>query len=352
MFADKLAGSIFMIGLLILAAPRFAAAEEDARTKQLRLLCAQLSGDLTEPGGIAAFRRCLTQDPLSAMRRNAFGTAETAPQPPQGYGRNTRTAVASVVAKFQAIGEKIIYVLTTDGKLWRQNSGSNDSKMIDAAVAEFQALDATNFYALGPDGKLWHEAGDASSRRWVDAEVAAFQPLDDKIIYVLGRDARLWRETGDMHNRVLVDSDVAAFQAIDAAIVYIKSKDGKLWRVKGTKADRLQIASDVIDFRVEGEATFIVTSAANALWRKIGDDAGEQVAAGLSAFQPVGAHCVYALAADGRLWVGAGKNARYDFVDADLLLQAGTRPWRKRCRRGTDAIISPRPARRSPPRPC
>src|SRR5271169_2254663 len=46
-------------------------AQDDARMRQLRLLCAQLSGDLTDPGGIAAFRRCLTtHDPLGEIRRD------------------------------------------------------------------------------------------------------------------------------------------------------------------------------------------------------------------------------------------------------------------------------------------
>src|SRR6204780_4769077 len=47
------------------------AAQDDAKTKQLRLLCAQLSGDLTEPGGMAAFQRCLTtHNPAEEIRRD------------------------------------------------------------------------------------------------------------------------------------------------------------------------------------------------------------------------------------------------------------------------------------------
>jgi hypothetical protein len=55
-------------------------AEDDAHMKQLRLLCARLSGDLTDPGGMAAFRRCLsTHDPISEIRRNNNVTAPPAP---------------------------------------------------------------------------------------------------------------------------------------------------------------------------------------------------------------------------------------------------------------------------------
>jgi outer membrane protein OmpA-like peptidoglycan-associated protein len=56
-------------GWLPIAQP--AAAQDDAQTRQLRLLCAQLSGDLTEPGGMAAFQRCLTtHNPAGEIRRD------------------------------------------------------------------------------------------------------------------------------------------------------------------------------------------------------------------------------------------------------------------------------------------
>jgi hypothetical protein len=48
-----------------------AAAQADARTSQLRLLCTRLSGDLTDPGGMASFRRCMNQPPVAALRQNA-----------------------------------------------------------------------------------------------------------------------------------------------------------------------------------------------------------------------------------------------------------------------------------------
>jgi outer membrane protein OmpA-like peptidoglycan-associated protein len=65
------ARAIFLLlawGWLPIAQP---AAQDDAQTRQLRLLCAQLSGDLTEPGGMAAFQRCLTtHDPAGEIRRD------------------------------------------------------------------------------------------------------------------------------------------------------------------------------------------------------------------------------------------------------------------------------------------
>jgi outer membrane protein OmpA-like peptidoglycan-associated protein len=61
-------------GLIILAAtvaPVRADPADDARIKQLRLLCVQLSGDLDEPFAIMKFKRCMSQDPATAIRQNA-----------------------------------------------------------------------------------------------------------------------------------------------------------------------------------------------------------------------------------------------------------------------------------------
>lgn len=330
MIAKKRAALLSAAALLgLFLVPLTVEAEDDARTKQLRLLCAQLSGDLTEPGGIAAFRRCLNEDPLSAMRKNVFGVPETGPppEPPKGFGRNSRTNVANAVAAFEAVGDKILYVLAIDGKLWRATVGTQDGKVVDPAVAAFHALDVNVFYALGSDGKLWRDAGDGAARRFVDAEVVAFQPIDGTIVYVLGRNGRLWRETGDMHDRSLVDDEVASFQVVDAATIYVKGKDGKLWRERSSKSDRALVGSDVVDFRIAGETVYILTRMGNTLWRKTGAGAPEQVGAGISHFQPIDARRVYALANDGLLWIGEGPNAAYDLVDTDLLLETGTRSF-------------------------
>src|SRR4051794_2880591 len=109
-----------IIGLLVMAAllVPVAASADDARTKQLRLLCAQLSGDLTSPTGIVQFRRCLTQDPVQALRRNTLGPRASsrasgpAPKPLAGFGRDSRTEVATVAARFQIVGP-VVYVQAT-----------------------------------------------------------------------------------------------------------------------------------------------------------------------------------------------------------------------------------------------
>ncbi|MGO4726730.1 MULTISPECIES: hypothetical protein [unclassified Inquilinus] len=323
----------WIVGLALAAAllaPAVASAEDSARTRQLRLLCAQLSGDLTSPGGIAQFRRCLSQDPVSALRQNALGpragraASGPTPSPPAGYGRDSRTVVASVAAKFQIVGGKTAYVLATDHGLWRQTMGAQDARLLDPAVAAFHALDDTVFYALDPDGRLWRETGDVAARQAVDTGVAAFQPLADGTVYVLGRDDRLWRGTGDMTDRVLVDGGVAAFQAIDATVVYVRGKDGMLWRETGTAADRKEVASAVTDFRIAGDTIYAVTGADAALWRRTGEGEPQKVDVAVAAFQPVDATIVYVLDTSGRLWRQGATARSRQLVDTDVLVQAGT----------------------------
>lgn len=71
---------LLSVSLVVAIIASMATAEDDARMKQLRLLCARLSGDLTDAGGMAAFRRCLTtHDPLKEIRRDNNIPAPVAP---------------------------------------------------------------------------------------------------------------------------------------------------------------------------------------------------------------------------------------------------------------------------------
>jgi hypothetical protein len=106
-FREVIAALAF-IALAFLGNGRPVLAQDDARTRQLRLLCARLSGDLTEPGGVAAFRRCLTtHDPLGEIRRdnNVGGGAAPAAdrpdaRPPKGFGGDSRRSLAKGVQRF------------------------------------------------------------------------------------------------------------------------------------------------------------------------------------------------------------------------------------------------------------
>lgn len=302
-----------------------AQAQDDARTKQLRLLCARLSGDFASPSGIIAFRRCLNQNPLSAMRRNVFGARAgdgasgkpaPPPQPPKGFGRDSRVELASAVSHFQAV-EGFLYVQTTDGKLWRQTAGTKDGKVVLDSVASFRAVDGTTVYARDPLGRLWRVSG-VNARQQVETDVAAFQPLDAESVVVLGQDGRLWRISGG--DKTQLDGEVASFQAIDATTTYIKSRDGKLWRRNGS--ERSLISADAADFRIEGETAYVLTTGSE-LWRKTGTDKPVKVSGNVRAFQPAGPRWIYVQIKAGSLWLGEGPDKPHAFVDSDLLDDAG-----------------------------
>jgi len=63
-------------------------------------------------------------------------------------------------------------------------------------------------YVLGTDGNLWRERGSMNDRDLVDGSVRGFQAFDSRIVYVLGTDQNLWRERGSMNDRDLVDRSV------------------------------------------------------------------------------------------------------------------------------------------------
>ena len=86
------------LGLVLLAAavtPARAGPEDDARMKQLRLLCVQLSGDLTEPEGMLQFKRCMSQDPATAIKQNAGLPTSGATNSGSGATNGKSTALTS-----------------------------------------------------------------------------------------------------------------------------------------------------------------------------------------------------------------------------------------------------------------
>ncbi|HTD29364.1 MAG TPA: hypothetical protein VK660_08260, partial [Xanthomonadaceae bacterium] len=170
-----------------------AAAQDDARTKQLRILCAQLSGDLTDPGGMAAFKRCLTaKDPVNEIRRdNNIGHVPQAGNrlsanltgghppstdrpkavPPTGFGRNSRKSLAEGVDQFQSVDGKVFYVIDKGTKLWRWTAGTKDAHVVEQGVAAFTAT-ANSVFVEDSRGGLWREGDGPNARVLVDRGVA------------------------------------------------------------------------------------------------------------------------------------------------------------------------------------
>ncbi|HTA64087.1 MAG TPA: hypothetical protein VK753_01160 [Xanthomonadaceae bacterium] len=305
-------------------------AQDDARTKQLRLLCAQLSGDLSDPGGIAAFRRCLTaKDPLNEIRKdNNIGHV---PRPldrpnavaPVGFGRNSRKPLAAGVAQFYTADGKVFFVIDKDARLWRGSANGKDVKQIDQGVRTV-VLATDSLLVLDLKGALWREGDTAASRVQIGRDVAGFQPMDNGLLYVRGSDGTLWREGADGSKRVTVDRTVAGFQAVDASIVFVLGNDHKLWREVGDMRTRTQVASNIAAFQYvpDGDTMYVLTPD-GGLWRQEGKDKPVAVDTSVAAFVAVDMHLAYVLGKDGRLWQELGGRDQAVLVDQDLLVQPG-----------------------------
>jgi hypothetical protein len=156
--------ALAFVALAFLGDIRPTSAQDDARTRQLRLLCARLSGDLTEPGGIAAFRRCLTsRDPLGEVRRdnNVGGGAAPAvadrpdAKPPKGFGGDSRRSLAQGVQRFVTRDGKLFYAIDKDNRLWLWNPASKDSHMVEEKVADIgNSLGSQTGYATRMSAKM------------------------------------------------------------------------------------------------------------------------------------------------------------------------------------------------------
>jgi hypothetical protein len=324
--ARMLTGLSAALAVLIVSA--LASAEEDARTKQLRLLCVRLSGDLTDPGGMAAFRRCLsTHNLLGEIRRDnniaAAPTDRPDAAPPAGFGRDSRFHVADGIERFLVAEANLIYVLDKTGKLWRGTVDGKETRLVDQNVAVFK-LGGAHLFILGTDGVLWRLKPDGSQRTRIDQAVAAFQPINAGLVYVLGADHTLWREAGDAGQRAEVDHTVRDFQAVDGNLVFVLGADGQLWRETGSSQSRTLVATEVAAFQylTSGDTTY-VQGADGVLWRKHGSDKPEQVAQFVTAFQAMDGQIAFVLGKDGRLWRQIGGRDRALLVDADVLVTAG-----------------------------
>ena len=104
-------------------------------TAQQRLLCVQLSGDLTDPGGLAEFRRCMNSShPIAALKRNVL--------PPRRpiHGLVATHPVALVTRPGAALtGSAHSGGLCPQGYVWREATLSDHLCVKPAVRAEVRA---------------------------------------------------------------------------------------------------------------------------------------------------------------------------------------------------------------------
>jgi len=104
-------------------------------TAQQRLLCVQLSGDLTDPGGLAEFRRCMNSShPIAALERNVL--------PPRRpiHGLVARHPVTLVAQSGTALtGSAHSSGLCPQGYVWREATPTDHVCVTPAVRAEVRA---------------------------------------------------------------------------------------------------------------------------------------------------------------------------------------------------------------------
>jgi hypothetical protein len=155
-----------------------------------------------------------------------------------------RTFLDHQVADFQPSGD-FIYVLGLDKRLSRLHADGKIREPVDETVAAFQAVDASTIFVLGSDGALWRETGDFHHRVKVGQPISAFNYVAaGDATYVLAPDHILWRKISDGAPQQ-VDHDVAAFHPVDASLVYVLATDGRLWREPGGRAEAALVDGDL-----------------------------------------------------------------------------------------------------------
>ena len=287
-----------------------------------------MSGDLTDPGGIAKFRRCLTaKDPLNEIRRdNNIAAPANSPNAPPGeaFGRDTRFHVADGIERFQVVDGKLVYVINGAAKLWRATMDGKDARLVDERVADFVLTDR-HLFIRGTDGALWRVTLDGSERTRIDQSVAAFQPINAAVIYVLGIDHTLWREIGDASKRTEVDHTVKDFQAIDVNLVFrarrrraavARNRQRGLACAGHQRHRRLPILSGRRHRLCAGRRRGVVAQERQRQAR-----AGRPGSSGVPGDGPSDGVCARQ---DGRLWREMGGRAQEAaLVDRDVLVTAG-----------------------------
>ena len=189
---------------------------------------------------------------------------------PVNYGANTRKSIGAGIERFEIVGGTVAYGLDGGARLWRFALGGNDSAKVAQSVSQFRVTEAGQLFVLATDGTLWRAEGDGSQATLLDHTVGDFQPIGD-LVYIAGTDKRLWRLHADGKGRDLVDENVAAFQAINATVVFVLGTDGALWRETGDFRNRVKVGQPIAAFEyvADGDTAYVLTPG-HILWRQNG----------------------------------------------------------------------------------
>ncbi|MGA9322425.1 MAG: hypothetical protein WBW06_15355, partial [Xanthobacteraceae bacterium] len=95
---------------------------------------------------------------------------------PVNYGANTRKSIGAGIERFEIVGGTVAYGLDGGARLWRFALGGNDSAKVAQSVSQFRVTEAGQLFVLATDGTLWRAEGDGSQATLLDHTVGDFQP--------------------------------------------------------------------------------------------------------------------------------------------------------------------------------
>jgi hypothetical protein len=245
----------------------------------------------------------------------------------------SRTWVDGNVIAYKPLDGTVVYVLGSNGILWRENGTMASRTPVLGGVASFDvgyALDgAESAYAIDPTNRLWrvHQGVTAlvdsgvSGVQWVQAERGngIYSPSDtpsslvclapgQPTLFVLGTNGQLSHGAEDWGAAYAparpVDANVASFTALNEATIFVKGSDSKLWDEYATYQVRRVVDPSAATFAPLDTKTVFVEDASSQLWREeYSSQNRDLVDVNVAAYQPVGDTSAYVLRKDGNLWL-------------------------------------------------
>jgi hypothetical protein len=243
----------------------------------------------------------------------------------------SRTLVDSSVAAFKPLDGTVVYVLLTNGVLYRESGSAASRLPVLGGVSSFDvgyAIDgAESAYVIDPQNRMWrvHQGAPSlvawgmRSVQWVRAEVGdgRYHPGDDgsaaicvaegqPTLLALGTGGNLWHGAEDWAAGIglpdVVDGNVDSFSALTAANILVKGTDQKLWSDFNSYSHRRLIDPNVVSFAPLDSKTVYVTDTNGYLWREqYSSQRRTLIDLNATAFQPVSDTSIYVLHSDGSL---------------------------------------------------
>ena len=199
-----------------------------------------------------------------------------------------RTWVDGNVIDYQPFDGNVVYVLGSNGNLWREVGSMASRTLVASNVRSFQvATDGTGSTSTtSMRAKLLWETQNGSAPALLAYQVQAFQyasvaPYPLAVgggdgtwgpgLYVLRPGNALWRGSAVYENHFQIDSNVSSFKAITGLEYFEEGTNGQLWRVSGPTVNvpsaRALVDANVASFKpLTGQTIFVEDDSSN-LWR-------------------------------------------------------------------------------------